>query len=271
MSTDVQVTPMKDESDQRNRQRLYVIASIGNLITAAMEGETISATEQSEVTRTSTISENENARDSVGEEQENTSDEPERDEVGSEERENTPDETERDEVGSVLVRASVEVAPEDLEILTEPYFNDSEDFERQIQQPSHSRLSTFADDERRLNSAVETPRSSRVLSSPSAPPRVRITNGIRGVFGSRTSALQNCRKRLLKELKIDKKSEKKSRSSESEIENVLRQCVVCMENDYNIVIRPCNHLSTCTECSTKIDKCPTCRGPMEDFLKVYPS
>jgi hypothetical protein len=48
------------------------------------------------------------------------------------------------------------------------------------------------------------------------------------------------------------------------------ECVICMDNRKNIIIKPCNHLCCCEECSKNIgDKCPICRTNVKKIEKVY--
>ncbi len=37
-------------------------------------------------------------------------------------------------------------------------------------------------------------------------------------------------------------------------------CTICYGNQIKILIKPCNHLVTCTECASKIECCPICRA-----------
>ena len=36
-------------------------------------------------------------------------------------------------------------------------------------------------------------------------------------------------------------------------------CVICMENQILILIKPCCHMCLCQICSFKVDSCPICR------------
>ena len=38
------------------------------------------------------------------------------------------------------------------------------------------------------------------------------------------------------------------------------ECVICMEENNQIVFIPCGHFCTCEICSNKIQKCPLCRS-----------
>lgn len=48
----------------------------------------------------------------------------------------------------------------------------------------------------------------------------------------------------------------RSRESSSDIRN----CIICFDNEPNVVTTPCDHLCLCSECSDDItDRCPKCR------------
>lgn len=40
------------------------------------------------------------------------------------------------------------------------------------------------------------------------------------------------------------------------------ECVICYDDDKEIVFEPCGHLYTCAKCANKILKCPCCRVPI---------
>ena len=52
-------------------------------------------------------------------------------------------------------------------------------------------------------------------------------------------------------------------------------CVVCMENEKNVVLLPCTHLCLCKGCTKKIMSsctqalCPVCREPIAQTIKVF--
>lgn len=46
----------------------------------------------------------------------------------------------------------------------------------------------------------------------------------------------------------------------------MTDCAICMCEPKSAVIVPCGHFYTCMECSTKIDKCPICRGPVSKII-----
>jgi hypothetical protein len=37
-------------------------------------------------------------------------------------------------------------------------------------------------------------------------------------------------------------------------------CTICMSNKKNIIFKNCNHISTCQDCSIKLQSCPMCRA-----------
>lgn len=55
------------------------------------------------------------------------------------------------------------------------------------------------------------------------------------------------------------------------------ECIVCLENQRNIILIPCKHLVMCSECYDKYTlhlymhhaKCPVCRTRIENMEKVY--
>ena len=46
-------------------------------------------------------------------------------------------------------------------------------------------------------------------------------------------------------------------------------CVVCMEQPRSVVLRPCNHFVCCSECSGRLDCCPSvgCSTPIKTRLR----
>jgi len=46
-------------------------------------------------------------------------------------------------------------------------------------------------------------------------------------------------------------------------------CIVCMENEVNCQIFPCNHVSTCVSCCEKLSACPSCRREITNRTKVF--
>lgn len=52
-------------------------------------------------------------------------------------------------------------------------------------------------------------------------------------------------------------------------------CAICMDNQRNSVLRPCNHMVTCYSCSLVLhnrqDNCPVCREVITDVIKIFMS
>ena len=70
-----------------------------------------------------------------------------------------------------------------------------------------------------------------------------------------------------------KKRKRKKKSLEkviSDPEHVLGICIICIDSESTIMIKPCNHVCACSRCSKKIKKkCPICRGIVEGKERVY--
>lgn len=45
-------------------------------------------------------------------------------------------------------------------------------------------------------------------------------------------------------------------------------CIVCYENETNIVLTPCRHACLCEHCATRLDKCPVCKTTITTCDKV---
>lgn len=46
-------------------------------------------------------------------------------------------------------------------------------------------------------------------------------------------------------------------------------CVICRDEQKNVVLLPCKHLCLCIGCSGSIHTCPLCRRPISNILSVY--
>ncbi|EGC37632.1 hypothetical protein DICPUDRAFT_149727 [Dictyostelium purpureum] len=46
-------------------------------------------------------------------------------------------------------------------------------------------------------------------------------------------------------------------------------CVICVTNTPNILLLPCRHSSICSECSTKLTRCPLCRSEITKTLERF--
>ncbi len=47
------------------------------------------------------------------------------------------------------------------------------------------------------------------------------------------------------------------------------QCKVCWEEDSQAAFVPCGHAATCWKCSAKVRKCPVCRAPIIERIRIY--
>lgn len=45
-------------------------------------------------------------------------------------------------------------------------------------------------------------------------------------------------------------------------------CVICYDRPSNMVSLPCKHFVLCSECSTKLTKCPVCMALMENYISI---
>ncbi len=46
-------------------------------------------------------------------------------------------------------------------------------------------------------------------------------------------------------------------------------CIVCMDNQRNVVFLPCSHFALCTGCSSNVRSCPTCRQSITSRIQVF--
>jgi hypothetical protein len=72
----------------------------------------------------------------------------------------------------------------------------------------------------------------------------------------------------------DKKIRSRAEALEKSNEEVsqISLCCICRESVRTILFLPCRHLCVCekcAECPALQGKCPVCRGPIEDQLKVF--
>uniref|UniRef100_A0A1L8EIW0 Putative death-associated inhibitor of apoptosis 1 n=2 Tax=Haematobia irritans TaxID=7368 RepID=A0A1L8EIW0_HAEIR len=46
-------------------------------------------------------------------------------------------------------------------------------------------------------------------------------------------------------------------------------CKICYVNEYNTAFLPCGHVVACAKCASSVTKCPMCRKPFVDVMRVY--
>ena len=78
------------------------------------------------------------------------------------------------------------------------------------------------------------------------------------------------RKELEKQLNTLEKDLTKLKETKENIKQL--QCCICHDKQPNILLRPCNHLSLCEGCTTRMKKnscCPLCRRKIKETIKVF--
>ena len=48
-----------------------------------------------------------------------------------------------------------------------------------------------------------------------------------------------------------------------------RECKICFDAECSLLFRPCNHVSTCEECSMTLSQCPICRQIIYEKIKAF--
>lgn len=51
--------------------------------------------------------------------------------------------------------------------------------------------------------------------------------------------------------------------------STLETCAVCLDNEKEIMLDPCNHVCLCQKCSKAIEKCPICQQKVTSKKRVY--
>lgn len=69
--------------------------------------------------------------------------------------------------------------------------------------------------------------------------------------------------------KLAIKSSEKSNDDEEEIIKDSKLCKICYVNDYNTIFLPCGHVIACAKCASSVTKCPACRQPFDNVMRVY--
>jgi len=47
------------------------------------------------------------------------------------------------------------------------------------------------------------------------------------------------------------------------------KCVICFDKIVSCALLPCGHAQFCEICVPNLKNCPTCRTPIDGFLKIY--
>lgn len=67
----------------------------------------------------------------------------------------------------------------------------------------------------------------------------------------------------------EKQMETSEKSDEEEEKKDSKLCKICYSNEYNTIFLPCGHVIACAKCASSVSKCPACRQPFENVMRVY--
>ena len=59
------------------------------------------------------------------------------------------------------------------------------------------------------------------------------------------------------------------RKKMNEKQSSYQLCRVCLDQNKNVVLRPCNHMAICKDCSVRIRQCPICQADIMERIIVY--
>lgn len=63
--------------------------------------------------------------------------------------------------------------------------------------------------------------------------------------------------------------EPSEKSDEEEEKKDSKLCKICYNNEYNTIFLPCGHVIACAKCASSVTKCPACRQPFDNVMRVY--
>lgn len=64
-------------------------------------------------------------------------------------------------------------------------------------------------------------------------------------------------------------SDKTTSDEEEEERKDSKLCKICYSNEYNTIFLPCGHVIACAKCASSVTKCPACRQPFDNVMRVY--
>jgi baculoviral IAP repeat-containing protein 7/8 len=67
----------------------------------------------------------------------------------------------------------------------------------------------------------------------------------------------------------EKLQENSDKSDEEEEKKDSKLCKICYSAEYNTIFLPCGHVIACAKCASSVSKCPACRQPFENVMRVY--
>ncbi|XP_055840777.1 death-associated inhibitor of apoptosis 1 [Episyrphus balteatus] len=65
------------------------------------------------------------------------------------------------------------------------------------------------------------------------------------------------------------RSDSNNSNSDKRIIPEEKLCKICYAAEYNTAFLPCGHVVACTKCASSVIKCPMCRKPFKDVMRVY--
>lgn len=93
-----------------------------------------------------------------------------------------------------------------------------------------------------------------------------------GVVSATTSSLQSSQSSGING-SADEDSAMVSNSSDEDEPNIKldtsRTCKICYVNEYNTAFSPCGHVVACAKCASSVTKCPLCRKPFTNVMRIY--
>ncbi|KAG5676927.1 hypothetical protein PVAND_006724 [Polypedilum vanderplanki] len=67
----------------------------------------------------------------------------------------------------------------------------------------------------------------------------------------------------------EKSNDPTEKSDDEEEKKDSKLCKICYSNEYNTIFLPCGHVIACAKCASSVTKCPACRQPFENVMRVY--
>lgn len=115
------------------------------------------------------------------------------------------------------------------------------DFVKKMEEKRQQELAQC--EENKLNSSAEQPSSSNV-----------------------SNKLMDSLAETSKEMVVD---EEVGQEEEKKVLNETKLCKICFTNEYNTAFYPCGHVIACAKCASSVTKCPCCRQPFNNVIRVY--
>ena len=72
----------------------------------------------------------------------------------------------------------------------------------------------------------------------------------------REKQIREVKMELLNELELEKLKE-------------IPMCIICIEQERQIIFKPCNHIACCSTCSKNLQECPICRKQITSKKTAY--